>query len=447
MRRHYRSAQRLGALCLCLALCVGMLYLCERTIAFAESPVEEGEQAPDEGVFDLWDPSITAELTAMPPEAFDEPTARLAGFSPDGRKALISYCSESYLYDLETGERTALRIGDDMTVEALRAEAQYQLYGLSEEKAAEKKAEFDAMDGPELLRAVANIGSSGSSTIRAESGPGFSEKWMSVRPQGTSIFFALDTDSGKLYSWPQGQYLAAREGKLLLAPKGRFSEELLLRDEISGECTALPPYESGYQIAAASFLPEGGVAALLRSAELDLDRGQHCQLVLRPAEGQEQSIDLGRIQWALCPDVLLCPDGENFLLSCSQRVPLGCCLVLRSSGQLSCLGVLGAEITEVPVTFGEDGVPAASADAAGCWALATLENGKTVLFQGTDMALYLYRPETGESRVLLEDLNGETLPPLMSGDFTFSGKDRLWCFAAPRGQDWRDLYIRFWRAA
>ena len=137
MRRHYRSAQRLGALCLCLALCVGMLYLCERTIAFAESPVEEGEQAPDEGVFDLWDPSITAELTAMPPEAFDEPTARLAGFSPDGRKALISYCSESYLYDLETGERTALRIGDDMTVEALRAEAQYQLYGLSEEKAAE----------------------------------------------------------------------------------------------------------------------------------------------------------------------------------------------------------------------------------------------------------------------------------------------------------------------
>lgn len=423
MKREKNCIPRLAAMLLCLCLCAALLAGCGKTEK------------------NLWGKTVTAELAHVPAEAFDVEDARLCGFSPDGSKALISYNPETYLYDMNTGKRIYLTPGDAMTEEALREGAGMALMGIPEEQREQKQEEINGLQGRELVTAALSVGWYGEKTsLRALDLPGADGRWMRTMVQGSGLFLMLDCESGKVYGRIEGQYEDAR-GDLLLA-KGPFPQgELTLVNVKTGEETSVPAFREGYGQRAAAFLPDGGVVAILR--ETDVGQGQPCLLVTRSAKGEEQTIELGQIRVGL-PDDILCL-GEDTLLLRTETVPRQpACLIQRSTGEVWWLTLNGRKIEKHSLSdpdFADPLHPPAGQESVDV--IAALPDGKTVVLQTFDGTLYLFQPETMETRVLLQGVDGQGIPPLLLNSFTFNGYDRIWSFGAPRGEDWRDVYIQF----
>ena len=408
MKREKNCIPRLAAMLLCLCLCAALLAGCGKTEK------------------NLWGKTVTAELAHVPAEAFDVEDARLCGFSPDGSKALISYNPETYLYDMNTGKRIYLTPGDAMTEEALRLAARWQLKDLAPEQREQVQAKLDALQGRELVTAALSADWYGEKTgMRAMDLPGADGRWMRVSVHGYGIMM-LDCENGKLYGRADSQYEDAR-GDLLLAV-GLYPEGKLTQVNVkTGEETALPDFREGYFQSTAAFLPDGGVVAILMEKELDLERGMSCLLATRSAKGEEQVFDLGRIDFGFAPDDILCL-GEDLLLRHERMNFRPAYLVNRADGSIYTLAQRGENIEKFRPETDERGVSVLPAGTEQVFVVDALPDGETVLLQGSDGALYLFRPESGETRLLVRDMEGQWLPNLGTSCFTFNGYDRLWAF-------------------
>jgi hypothetical protein len=259
--------------------------------------------------------------------------------------------------------------------------------------------------------------------------------------QGTGLILMLDCESGKVYGRIENQYEDAR-GDLLLA-KGPFPQgELTLVNVKTGEETPVPAFREGYGQRAAAFLPDGGVVAILMEKELDLERGMSCLLATRSAKGEEQVFDLGRIAFNHVPDDILCLGEDMLLLRVQGLSYRPSFLVNREDGSICILAQREEKIEKCKLETDESGVPLLSEGTEQIYLMSALPDGETVLMFGGDGALYLYRPESGETRLLVRDVEGQWLPNLGTSCFTFNGYDRLWAFVWLQEGDFRDAYIQ-----
>jgi hypothetical protein len=432
------------ALLLCLALCAALLAGCGGSSGGSGggSAGEAGglfaENAPT-----LWNKGVSIEAVHLPESAFEEDGARLCGLSADGSKALISCCSESYLYDLASGEKTWLIPGDEQTEEALRLNAVGLFRDLPQEEAAKRMEAVQSMKGRELAKLGLSSRGAGRSTLWARDLPGSDGAWMLAVNNGNGFSLMLDTESGKFYSRLEGEYVDAR-GDQLLALGPRPLGELTLVDRNTGKETPVPTLREDFGVISAAFLPDGGVAALLRDLDMDMDHGQECLVALRDARGKEESYALGKIRYGMEPGFLFCLNEDTLVLRSAQAgVPCDCVL-RRSSGELGRLALKKGEVVTVPPAFDDSGRPEALPDGMErAYLAAPLRDGQTLLVQGQDSLGYLYRPASGETQMVMLGVGRDLLPLIVLSNFTYNGYDRLWMSTAPRGEDWHDLYFQF----
>ena len=328
-------SSRALALLLCLALCAALLAGCGGSSG--SGGIFDLDRQDEGGIFDLsgqnaptlWSKSFGLEAVHLPEAAFEEADARLCGLSADGSKALISCCSESYLYDLASGEKTWLIPGDEQTEEALRLNAVGLFRDLPQEEAAQRTEALQTMKGRELAKLGLSSRGAGRSTLWARDLPGSGGAWMLAVNNGNGFSLMLDTASGKFYSRLEGEYVDAR-GDQLLALGRRPLGELTLVDRSTGKETPIPALREDFGVISAAFLPDGGVAALLRDLNMDTDHGQECLVALRDARGKEESYTLGKIRYGMEPGFLFCLNEDTLVLRSAQAgVPCDC--VLRRS--------------------------------------------------------------------------------------------------------------------
>ena len=118
-------------------------------------------------------------------------------------------------------------------------------------------------------------------------------------------------------------------------------------------------------------------------------------------------------------------------------------LVNRADGSIYTLAQRGENIEKFRPETDERGVSVLPAGTEQVFVVDALPDGETVLLQGSDGALYLFRPASGETQLLLRDVEGQWLPNLAAGGFSFNGYDRLWAFVWFQEGDFRDAYIQF----
>ena len=449
MKKLIHPAHRSLALLLCLTLCASLLLGLGVGSAAADTAGAAGHASAlpeDESVGGelptLWDRNVTVEAVQLPASAFIEPDARLSGLSADGKKALISFCSESYLYDLETGEKTYLVPGDEQTEEALRLLLTASFRNLPAEEAAKRAEDVEKLKGRELAKQGLSVGVPGRIGVRAMDLPGSDGSWMLVNDPGSGMMMLLDTRSGEFYSRVEGGYLDAR-GDQLMAVGPRPESKLLLVDRNTGKETPAFAMQKGYGVVTAAFLPDGGAAAVLRELKMDVEHGEDCLVLLRGADGMTQSIELGKIRFGMEPDEIMCLGEDRLLLRSRQYESLASCMVDRRSGEVSLLTLQKGSVTPIPASFDDTGRPEPLPDGMDrLFLIAALRDGKTVLLQGKDSICYLYRPETGETRMLLLGLGWNRLPLIVLSNYTYNGFDQLWMNAAPRNEDWSNLYFQ-----
>ena len=438
------------ALLLCLALCAALLAGCGGSSG-GGGGIFDLDRQDEGGIFDLsgqnaptlWSKSFGLEAVQLPEAAFEEADARLCGLSADGSKALISCCSESYLYDLASGEKTWLIPGDEQTEEALRLNAVGLFRDLPQEEAAQRIEALQSMTGRELAKLGLSSRGAGRSTLWARDLPGSDGAWMLAVNNGNGFSLMLDTASGKFYSRLEGEYVDARGDQLLALGRPPLGE-LTLVDRSSGKETPIPALREDFGVISAAFLPDGGVAVLLRDLNMDMDHGQECLVALRDAKGKEESYALGKIRYGMEPGFLFCLNEDTLVLRSAQAgVPCDCVL-RRSSGELGRLALKKGEVVTVPPAFDDSGRPEALPDGMErAYLAAPLRDGQTLLVQGQDSLGYLYRPASGETQMVMLGVGRDLLPLIVLSNFTYNGYDRLWMATAPRGEDWRDLYFQF----
>ncbi|MBQ4370685.1 MAG: hypothetical protein II784_06755 [Oscillospiraceae bacterium] len=382
---------------------------------------------PDDGgegseLTSLWDARVTCKTKDFPSKAFNNDSEACAGISPDGKSLLMINGAAPSLWNIESGKRTYLTPANDDVEEMMRELTIISSSrGGTEDQLEKAREKYSSMRGKELAEAFFSAAYGRPAGPRVFFPPICSDgNYMLVYDTALGQFI-LDCDTGKLYAadpeygWPVGVY----GSEMLIQPPQPEAVAHLMNMK-TGKISELDfssagGFKDGAAMKAVSFMPGGGVCAVLRDKNMDIKNGEECVIAVRENGKKDEIYSLGRMQFNLDPDVILCA-GKDFIVAYSRAylVSAPVYLIDRRSGDVSVLSVSDGEIKAARLDdcVNEGGalqLPEGAGDSF-LFFFDCLSDGETLICMDKGGRLILFRPALLESRYLLKNPDANAFP-------------------------------------
>ncbi|MBO4289790.1 MAG: hypothetical protein J5865_06805 [Lachnospiraceae bacterium] len=341
----------------------------------------------------LWDGEIAMRKEVVPPAAFEPEAKTCAAMAPDGVTLLMVDGTAPYLYELRTHKWVALFPKNESSREAaeelvVKAHAQG---GRAEEIEAEKKR-VSGLSAEDLTKELVSIGTG------EPAGPyalpyGFTSdgNYLLAGTEGQYVM-VIDCEDAGYYMIKGGRPVSIRKDYMLAIPEEPGTEVTrvhLQTGEQFSEKFAIPAESDGQDMvcAAAHYLEDGSICALLRGKETSAGQAELC-LTVQGTDGSGEAYGLGSVPAAQLPD-RLCSVGERYILA-GAADGSACFLIDRETEKVSKLFYQDGKIAAAELLEQADGLI--------LWGL--LADKQAVLMQeaGGNGALLIYRPDLGETQ-------------------------------------------------
>ncbi len=391
----------------------------------------------------LWDKSVSYVKTELPPDALESDDSVAQAISPDGSRLFISapYGTVPYLWDIDEEKKIPLSIGNEITADAFR----FLFWNMAMinikdsdamDKFREENADVDTLKGDKLLERIYSTGDGPFLTAAGYTVP-VKDNVMIVSDRSYGMPFALDANTGAIYSVPEGNIIGEIGGTIyaLAKPKTIFKYEMATGKELERLDFSFA-MENG--VASNAFvLADGTLCAVVYDFSGDIQTGVECALgVLRP-DGRQEVFSLGKRSMSQMPANLFTADGKYFVLQNSISSDFAT-LVDTVNGEISLLVPKGSALEKVPLDsrLDEGGTVNALTDDNKFYRFYMgMSDGETLLCADKDSEPALFRPSTVEVKKILP---GVVMPVFTS--YSGNGYDR-WLFFD--SINFKNVWIRF----
>lgn len=354
----------------------------------------------------LWGKAITAEIVALPSEAFDQTLIDpfIAGISADGQKFLIvGYDGAPYLWNQGDGTKQYIVPGSEYVDGELVLSKEGALHKHEEYRAELEKKYTDASGDSRLaLLMDQNLRLAPGFIVQGSSGD-----YMGLSHDRILLWGLLDCRDGKWYCSDRGTpTLPVIDGKSVT----QYGTEAKLWDVESGETTDIDFGMPGWAVLCARFLQDGSICGVLQDrGKTDKRNGQDTTMVVLPPDGIREEYPLAKWKMGSGFSTLITSGDSSKIIAFSittiQRDrPF---LIDRISGEVSVLTRQLEEMKAIPLSdcLDENGKVARNDEDATCvwYPMAEMNDGTILAMDLSLDELLLIDPSSLQIHILIDE--------------------------------------------